>query len=92
MDWKVEAIGWAATAILVATLSRQVWTQWHTPHPQGVSKYLFVGQLATSVLFLAYSWLVGNWVFVVSNAALVVVALFGLYIDRKQRANAAAGA
>ena len=86
MDWKVEAIGWAATAILIATLSRQIWRQWKTPNPEGVSHWLFVGQLATSILFLTYSALVGNSVFVVSNAALVLVALVGLVIDRKQRA------
>lgn len=86
MDWKIEAIGWAATAILIATLVRQVWTQARTPHLEGVSRWLFAGQLATSALFLAYSALVGNGVFVVSNAALVLVALAGLVIDRRKRA------
>jgi uncharacterized protein with PQ loop repeat len=75
-----DLIGWAATGILLATIARQVYTQWRERSTQGVSRWLFIGQLAASTGFLAYSLLLGNWVFVVSNAALLVTAGIGQWI------------
>jgi MtN3 and saliva related transmembrane protein len=42
--------------------------------------WLFIGQLAASLGFTIYSWLVGNWVFVVTNAIMLVNGLAGLFI------------
>jgi MtN3 and saliva related transmembrane protein len=36
-----------------------------------------VGQLAASVGFTIYSWLLRNWVFMGSNAAILLVAIAG---------------
>jgi MtN3 and saliva related transmembrane protein len=72
-----ELIGWASSGILLATLIRQVWRQWKERSTQGVSSWLFIGQLAASTGFLVYSVLVKNWVFVFTNAALLVTALVG---------------
>lgn len=72
-----ELIGWGSSAILLATLVRQVWRQWKERSTQGVSRWLFIGQLAASAGFLTYSVLVQNWVFVFTNAALLVTALVG---------------
>ena len=82
-----ELVGWAAALVLLATISRQVYTQWRTRSAQGVSKWLFVGQLAASTLFLIYSALLHNWVFVVTNALLLVAALFGeaIYLRNRRR-------
>ena len=80
MSMLTDLIGWAATAILLATIARQVYTQWRQRSTQGVSKWLFVGQLAASTGFLIYSLLLGNWVFVVSNAMLLVTAALGQWI------------
>ena len=78
-DW----IGWTSSAILLATLLRQVYVQWRERSTQGISGWLFVGQLAASTGFLVYSWLVDNWVFVFTNAALLVTALAGQVIYRR---------
>jgi MtN3 and saliva related transmembrane protein len=43
-----------------------------------VSRWLFVGQLATSLGFTIYSALLGNVVFVVTNGLMVLNALAGL--------------
>jgi hypothetical protein len=43
-----ELIGWMAATVLLATMGRQVYTQWRDGTSQGVSKWLFVGQLAAS--------------------------------------------
>lgn len=81
----VEAIGWASSAILVLTIARQVYKQWHEHTSAGVSAWLFIGQLAASSGFLAYSILVSNWVFVVTNALMMVNALVGYGITIRHR-------
>lgn len=72
-----ELVGWGSSAILLATLMRQVWRQWKERSTQGVSRWLFIGQVAASTGFLVYSVLVKNWVFVFTNAALLVTAVIG---------------
>lgn len=85
METTTEIIGWAATAILLATIGRQVYTQWREGSTQGVSGWLFIGQLAASTGFLIYSALLSNWVFVVSNAMLLLTAALGQVIYRRNR-------
>jgi MtN3 and saliva related transmembrane protein len=75
-----EAIGWISSFILVLTIGKQVFKQWKEGSSENVSKWLFIGQLAASLGFTIYSWLVGNWVFVVTNAIMLVNALAGLFI------------
>ena len=55
---------------------------------QGVSRWLFVGQCAASVLFVVYSWLLGSWVFVATNALLLVTAVIGEAIYLRNRRTA----
>ncbi len=75
-----EAVGWVSSFVLVLTLAKQVYKQWKEGTSEGVSRWLFVGQLSASTGFTLYSWLVGNWVFVVTNAILLLNALAGLFI------------
>jgi MtN3 and saliva related transmembrane protein len=79
----VDAIGWLSSAVLLATLLRQVYTQWRERSTQGVSRWLFVGQLTASCGFLVYSLLLDNWVFVFTNAALLLTAVVGQIIYRR---------
>jgi len=83
-----EAIGWAAAIILLATITRQVYTQWRDHTYKGVSRWLFIGQFAASLGFVVYSYLLGNWVFVATNTLLVFTALAGQFIDRANRKRA----
>lgn len=80
-----EAIGWLASAILLATLVRQVVVQWRSGSTEGVSSWLFVGQLSASAGFAFYSWLLQNWVFLTTNSALCVTAIAGQLIYRRNR-------
>jgi MtN3 and saliva related transmembrane protein len=82
-----ELIGWSAAAILLLTIGRQVFTQWRDRTTAGLSKWLFVGQLAASTGFVVYSWLLGNWVFVVTNVLMLATAAIGqwLYLHNKGR-------
>ncbi len=78
-----DIIGWLSSAILPATLLRQVHRQWRERSTQGVSKWLFIGQLAASTGFLLYSFLLDNWVFVFTNAALLLTAIAGQMIYQR---------
>jgi uncharacterized protein with PQ loop repeat len=81
-----EAIGWFAAAVLLATIGRQVYTQWRDGSARGLSRWLFVGQITASVAFIVYSWLLANWVFVATNVLMLVTAAVGqwVYLDNKK--------
>jgi MtN3 and saliva related transmembrane protein len=83
----VDAIGWTSTAVLLATISRQVYSQWKSKATAGVSRWLFVGQISASVGFTIYSYLLHNWVFLFSNVAIVITAIVGesIYISNRRR-------
>lgn len=72
-----ELVGWIASAILIATLSRQIYDQWKKPDPDGVSMWLFAGQIAASIGFIAYSWMLHNRVFIVTNTLILLTAVVG---------------
>ena len=82
-----ELIGWTAATILLATIGRQVYSQWRDRSSQGVSKWLFTGQITASTGFVIYSWLLGDWVFVVTNVLMLNTALLGqwIYLHNKRR-------
>jgi hypothetical protein len=40
-----ELIGWVSATILLATIGRQVYSQWRDRSSQGISRWLFVGKL-----------------------------------------------
>ena len=81
----VEAVGWLASAVLLATLARQVWVQWRSRSTEGVSSWLFVGQLTASAGFALYSWLLRNHVFLLTNSVLCLTAIAGQLIYRRNR-------
>jgi MtN3 and saliva related transmembrane protein len=78
-----EILGWASSMILLATLLRQVYRQYRERSTQGVSSWLFIGQLTASTGFLIYSYLLKNWVFVFTNAALLITAIIGQMIYQR---------
>jgi uncharacterized protein with PQ loop repeat len=80
-----EWIGWTSSAILLATLIRQVYTQWKSHDVSGVSRWLFVGQVAASVGFTIYSVLLHNWVYASSNVAILITAFVGEAIYLRNR-------
>lgn len=80
-----EIVGWASSVLLVLTIGKQVYKQWHEGSSEGVSKWLFIGQMAASLGFTVYSWLVGNMVFVVTNALMLLNAFVGFGIVLRHR-------
>lgn len=83
-----EVIGWASSVILVLTIAKQVYKQWHEGTSEGVSTWLFVGQITASVGFTIYSLLVRNWVFSVTNGLMVINGLLGYAITVRHRRRA----
>ena len=82
-----DIVGWTASAILLATLTRQIITQWRDKDAKGVSRWLFAGQMAASVGFIIYSWMLDNWVFIVTNSLILLTAVIGqvmLLVKRRQ--------
>ena len=80
-DW----VGWLAGLILLATVGTQVFTQWKAGTIQGLSRWLFIGQIAASIGFVIYSWAVANWVFVVTNFFMLITACLGQIIFLRNR-------
>jgi MtN3 and saliva related transmembrane protein len=75
-----ETIGWVSSLILILTLGKQIYKQWKEGTSEGVSKWLFIGQVTASAGFAIYSWLLSNWVFVVTNVVALLSAFVGLGI------------
>jgi uncharacterized protein with PQ loop repeat len=72
-DW----VGWAAVAVLFATMTAQAWKEWRDRVKHGMSKWFFVGQVTASLLFIVYSAMVGNRIFVIGNVLVLTAAIAG---------------
>ena len=82
-----EIVGWIGSLILVLTMGKQVYNQWSGGSSEGVSLWLFIGQIAASVTLGIYSFLIWNPVFIFTNSLLIVVSVLGLIIAIYQRKN-----
>jgi len=87
MEQPADLLGWAATVVLIATLARQIYKQHQQASAEGVSTWLFIGQITASVLFIIYSALLGSTVFVVTNSLILLTAVVGqvLAVQRRRR-------
>ena len=92
MEMMTDAIGWASSFVLVLTISQQVYKQWKERSSEGVSRWLFVGQVLASLGFVVYSVLVKNWVFVVTNSFILASAIAGAFITLAHRRGGASRA
>jgi MtN3 and saliva related transmembrane protein len=82
---RVELLGWASSIILLGTLIRQVHSQWQSGATGGVSRWLFIGQIAASIGYIIYSALLHNWVYLSSNVAILLTAFVGEGIFLRNR-------
>lgn len=83
MNAFADAIGWTSSAILLATLVRQIVKQ-HQEGGEGVSHWLFIGQTLASVGFVVYSVLLNNPVFIVTNSLILLTAVIGYVLQRRR--------
>ena len=82
-----EIVGWIGSLILVLTMGKQVYNQWSGGSSEGVSLWLFIGQISASAALGIYSFLIWNPVFIFTNALLIIVAVLGLIIATYQKKN-----
>jgi hypothetical protein len=73
----MQVVGCEAVSALLLTLSGQAWKMWRVRVKHGIGKFFFAGQVASSVLFLTYSAMVGDRIFVVGNALVLAAAVAG---------------
>lgn len=78
-------LGWVSSLILLLTLSKQIHTQWKERSCRGVSKWLYLGQFAAETGFITYSFLLRNWVFLVTNSGLLLLNALGLALTLQQQ-------
>lgn len=74
----IEILGWSSSVILLVTLVIQIRKQWKGASSEGISQWLFVGQLAASIGFTVFSIATGSWVFAFTNSALSIANLIAL--------------
>jgi uncharacterized protein with PQ loop repeat len=79
----IDLVGWLASGVLLLTLIRQIVKQSRS-EGEGVSTWLFIGQATASGLFVVYSILLKNWVFIVTNSALLLTALIGQWLTHRR--------
>jgi uncharacterized protein with PQ loop repeat len=82
-----QLIGWSASALLVVMIVAQIVRQWRQGTSKSVSRWLFVCQCVASSLFVVYSVMVGDMVFIVTNSLMsgAAVAGLGLLIWHRRR-------
>lgn len=85
-----QIIGFSASSVLLATLIHQVWKQWSSGKSEGVSPWLFVGQAVANIGMLAYSILLGDTVFIVTNSATLATSCLGFAVQMRHAARASA--
>lgn len=75
-------LGWSSSLVLLFTLLGQVVKQWRSSSVEGVSSWLFFGQITASIGFVTYSVLIDNGVFIVTNTLILLTAIIGHLIYR----------
>lgn len=80
-----DLLGWAATAVLIATLSRQIYKQHRAGSVEAVSTWLFVGQMNRIGVVHRLQRPDGSTVFVVTNSLILVTAVVGQILALRRR-------
>ena len=82
-----EIIGWGSAFVLIPTFGLQTYKQWQNRHEHASSSTLwfFILALIGVVGQVAYSWMLGNWVYFVLNACLVITNALGLIMAIHRR-------
>src|SRR3954453_4635539 len=82
-----EIIGWGSAFVLLPTFGLQAYKQWQNRHEHAPPSALwfFILALVGVAGQVVYSWMLGNWVYFVLNACLVVTNSLGLALAIHRR-------
>jgi hypothetical protein len=82
-----EIIGWGSALVLLPTFGLQAYKQWENRHVHAPASALwfFILALVGVTGQVVYSWMLGNWVYFVLNACLVVTNSLGLALAIHRR-------
>src|ERR687883_794628 len=82
-----EIIGWGSAFVLLPTFGLQAYKQWQNRHEHAPASTLwfFILALIGVAGQVVYSWMLGNWVYFVLNACLVVTNTLGLALAIHRR-------
>src|SRR3954471_20076640 len=82
-----EIIGWGSALVLLPTFGLQAYKQWQNRHEHAPasSLWFFILALIGVTGQVIYSWMLGNWVYFVLNACLVVTNTLGLALAIHRR-------
>ncbi len=78
-----DAIGWLSSLILMLTIIVQIRKQWTKKTSEGVSHWMFGGQVLSCAGFAIYSYLEEYWVFVFTNVFLFITNIVGFWMTLK---------
>jgi fumarate reductase subunit C len=82
-----EIIGWGSACVLLPTFGLQAYKQWQSRHEHAppATLWFFILALIGVAGQVVYSWMLGNWVYFVLNACLVVTNTLGLALAVHRR-------
>lgn len=82
-----EIIGWGSAFVLLPTFGLQAYKQWKNrdEHADASTLWFFILALIGVVGQVVYSWMLGNWVYFVLNACLIVTNVLGLALAIHRR-------
>lgn len=77
-----ELVGWGSACVVLPTFGLQAYKQWkeRDQHAPATTLWFFILALVGCAGQIAYSWMIGNWVYFVINVFLLVTDAFGLAI------------
>ncbi len=82
-----EIIGWGSAMIVIPTFGLQVYKQWQKRNDDvpPTTLWFFILALVGAAGQIAYSWMLGNWVYFVVNVCLVITDALGLALALRGR-------
>lgn len=83
----VHFLGYAAGAITTLTFLPQVIKTWRMKSAEGVSLLMFIIAAANEVLWIFYGALLNpmNWAIILTNAIILVMSLFMIFLKFRYR-------
>lgn len=74
-----DILGYAAGAVTTVTFLPQVIKTWKEKSAKNISLLMFVIAVTNEIMWIVYGILLNNWVIILTNSVLMVMALTMIY-------------